>query len=366
VARARIAGAFARLLFGRTRPESVQRSSALVYAPLGVRWCGVQGGGLGFAITGVLVGTASPTPAAPTDDREPRIELRWSAPPSCPDAERIHDQVARFLADGADRAGMTVTIDARVRADGDRFALELSVDSSAGAIDKSMTADDCQTLASAVALLVAVLLDPTAVVETVEREREPAVAPTPPPAREPPPPTAEPKRRRFEVQGLVRPFVLGSFGPLPRFGVAAGGLVGVRIGRARVEVHALYDVPQRSSADGVDAGARFDLWAVGPRGCFAPRWRTLEVPICGGGEVGRIRAQGYGLSVRRSPSATWAALTAGAALLWVPLRWLAVGGGADAVVALARPSFVIDDLGRIHRPRPAGVRIHAGLELRFP
>jgi hypothetical protein len=88
--------------------------------------------------------------------------------------------------------------------------------------------------------------------------------------------------------------------------------------------------------------------------------------VCGGGEIGQIRGEGFGVSVARRARATWAAVTAGAALLWVPLRWLAVGGGVDGVVALTRPSFVVDDVGRVHRPRPAGVRIHAGLEVRFP
>jgi hypothetical protein len=300
----------------------------------------------------------------------PDVELRWEAPPGCPDRSKIDADLARFLAHGAQRDPTPVEIDARVEKSGEKFVLTLAVRASAGAIEKTMRADDCKVLASAVALVVAVLLDPTAVVETVERER---VAPPPPPV-EPKPapapkrePTPKPKPRpRLEVQGLVRPFAAGSFGPLPRFGVATGGLLGVRIGRARIEAHAIWDAPQRARASGTDAGARLDLWALGPRGCFAPRWRTLEVPVCLGGEIGRMRGRGFGLSVSRSARATWAAFTAGATLLWVPLRWIAVGGGVDAVVALTRPSFVIDDIGRVHRPRPAGVRIHAGLELRFP
>jgi hypothetical protein len=302
---------------------------------------------------------------------EPVVELRWAAPPGCPDRSKIDADLARFLAHGAQRDDAPVVIDARVTKDDEKFVLALSVRASAGAIEKTMRADDCKVLASAVALVVAVLLDPTAVVETVERER---VAPVPvepaaePPKREPrtePKPKPKPKPK-LEVQGLIRPLVAGSFGPLPRFGVAAGGIVGVRLGRARIEAHAIWDAPQRARASGVDAGARLDLWALGPRGCFAPRWRTLEVPVCAGGEIGRVRGRGFGLSVSRSARATWAAFTAGATLLWVPLRWIAVGGGVDAVVALTRPSFVIDDIGRVHRPRPAGVRIHAGLELRFP
>jgi hypothetical protein len=273
---------------------------------------------------------------------EPVVELRWDAPPGCPDRSKIDADLARFLAHGAQRDDVPVVIDARVTRAGEKFVLALSVRASAGAIEKTMRADDCKVLASAVALVVAVLLDPTAVVETVERERvatvpvEPvAEPPKPEPRTQPQPKPRKKPKPNLAVQGLIRPLVAGSFGPLPRFGVAAGGIVGVRIGRARIEAH-------------------------------APRWRTLEVPVCAGGEIGRVRGRGFGLSVSRSARATWAAFTAGATLLWVPLRWIAVGGGVDAVVALTRPSFVIDDIGRVHRPRPAGVRIHAGLELRFP
>ena len=315
----------------------------------------------------LLVSMIAAAPAGPA------VELVWDAPAGCPDRSKIDADLARFLAHGAQHDDAPVVIDARVTKDGEKFVLTLGVRASAGTIEKTMRADDCKVLASAVALVVAVLLDPTAVVETVERER---VAPPPvgsPPIVTPRAPTPKPKptpkptpESRLDVQGLVRPFVAGSFGPLPRFGVATGGILGVRIGRARIEALAIWDAPQRARASGVDAGARLDLWAVGPRGCFAPRWRTLEVPVCAGGEIGRIRGRGYGLSVSRRARATWAAFTAGAALLWVPLRWIAVGGGVDGVVALTRPSFVIDDIGRVHRPRPAGMRIHAGLELRFP
>ena len=59
-----------------------------------------------------------------------------------------------------------------------------------------------------------------------------------------------------------RPFVAGSFGPLPRFGVATGGLAGVRVGRARIEALAIWEAPQRAHdqasgrSDAVDAAGR--------------------------------------------------------------------------------------------------------------
>lgn len=328
-------------------------------------------GGLGaILIAGGLAAAPRAAAAAPAD---PAIELRWEAPPDCPDRSKIDADLARFLAHGSRADDGPVVIDAKVRRTGDKLELALSVHSSAGAIDKTMRADDCKVLASAVALVVAVLLDPAAVVETVERERvapppPPVVvappAPAPAPVEPAPPPPKE--RRKLSIQGVARPFVAGSYGPLPHFGVAVGGLLGVRIGPGRIEVHAIWEAPQTAHASGVDAGARLDLWAVGPRGCYAPRWRTLEVPVCAGAEIGSMRGDGIGLSVSRRARATWAAVTGGAALLWVPLRWIAVGGGVDGVVALTRPSFVIDDVGTVHRPRPAGVRIHAGIEVRFP
>lgn len=314
---------------------------------------------------GLVLGSiapADPTAAAP-------VELQWRAPAECPPSADVRDQIARFVADGAQSGTVDrVQVDAVVERIGDRYVLELELRLPSGAMHKRIEADACEVLASATALVMAVMLDPTAVVETVDRPPEPAPTPAPTsstPASPPPPIPQAPRSRR--VQGIVRVLAAGSFGALPDFGAAFGGSIGVRIDRARIEATAFGELPQRETqAQQRSAGADLDLWTVGARGCFAPTTKRVDVPLCAGVEAGQMRARGFGLQLPRRAAAPWLAFPFGAAVMWAPVPAFAFGGGVDGWVAATQPAFEIEDLGPIHSARRAGVRVHVGIEVRFP
>ncbi|HWB80635.1 MAG TPA: hypothetical protein VG755_36985 [Nannocystaceae bacterium] len=324
---------------------------------------------LGGAAGSLAMVLAWASVAAPPEPEEGTVALQWRAPEGCPDGVRVRDEIRRFVATGAQTGTLDrVDADARVVREGDRYVLELELKLPGGAMHKRIEADKCEVLASAAALVMAVMLDPKAVVETVEEAKVEPPTPEPPPKVEPkpvtPPPPVDRKRR---VQALMRIFGMGSFGAMPRFGGALGGSLGARIGRARVEVVALGEIPQRKLNDTErSAGARIDLWTLGVRGCFAPNVNRVEFPLCAGVEAGQLRARGFGLSVARSTAAPWLAFPFGAMVMWAPVPRFAFGGGVDAWVAATRPTFEIDDLGPIHRTQRAGVRIHASVELRLP
>lgn len=316
----------------------------------------------------VLAWASSHAPSA--EPEEGTVALQWRAPPGCPDGARVRDEIRSFVATGAQTGTLDrVDVEAQVVREGDRYVLELDLKLPTGAMHKRIEADKCEVLASAAALVMAVMLDPKAVVETVEEAKQPVPTPAPPPAVAPkpiaPPPPVDRTRR---VQALVRIFGMGSFGAMPRFGGALGGSIGARIGRARVEAVALGEIPQRRShATQPSAGARIDLWTLGARGCFAPNVKRVEFPLCAGIEAGQLRARGYGLSVARKATAPWLAFPFGAMVMWAPVPRFAFGGGVDAWVAATRPTFEIEDLGGpVHTSQRAGVRIHASAELRFP
>jgi len=326
----------------------------------------------GFVGSWLLLVLATPAGTRAPDDA--LVELEWRAPQECPAGASVRDQITKFVADGAQTGTLDrVKVDAVIVRSGDHYVLELDLQLPTGALHKRIEADECAVLASATALVMAVMLDPTAVVETVERPAEPTlvpvvVAPVPMPTPTPTPtPTSPLPARPRRVQGLVRVLAAGSFGALPQFGGAFGGSIGARIGRARIEATAFGELPQRrTQAQQRDAGAQLDLWTVGARGCFAPAVKSVDFPLCAGIEGGQMRARGFGLQLRRRAAAPWLAFPFGAAVMWAPVPVFAFGGGIDGWIAATQPAFEIEDLGLLHTARRAGVRIHAGVEVRFP
>lgn len=315
------------------------------------------------------------TSPAPAHGDEPSVELQWRAPPGCPGGARVRDEIARFVAAGTQTGTVDrVQVDAVIEQIGERYVLELELRLPTGALRKRIEATECAVLASAAALVMAVMLDPTAVVETVDAAAPPEVAPVvPPPVVVPVPPVVPAPvpppipRTKPMPQATLRLSALGSFGAMPRFGAALAGAIGVRVGRARAELVALGELPQRTRHPREPiAGARVDLWSVGGRGCFAPAVKKVDFPLCAGFEGGRIRARGFGLQIARRAVAPWLAAPFGAAVMWAPIPRLALGGGVDGWIAMTRPTFEIEDLGVVHHVSRAGVRVHLGVELRFP
>ena len=123
---------------------------------------------------------------------------------------------------------------------------------------------------------------------------------------------------------------------------------------------------QAHPADG-DVGARIGGWVGGVRGCPVFSRAAFELRPCLGVELGAMVASGSGLEQPRTTRALWGAINIVPTVAWVPVRWFALVLEADAFVAFVRPRFVVDDLpGDLFRAGPAGIRVLAGPELRFP
>ena len=115
----------------------------------------------------VLVGAASPT--------EP---LRWSAPPECPRADAVQAMIEAHT--GAPLLPGTIDVDAHVEAIGDDgYRLTLVVEHAAIRQERMLVARECDALAHASALVVALGIDATAVAQV---EREALAQPLPSPA----------------------------------------------------------------------------------------------------------------------------------------------------------------------------------------
>lgn len=177
-------------------------------------------------------------------------------------------------------------------------------------------------------------------------------------------PAASPPRA--PLRGAVRLGGGGEVGGIPAWSSTAGLLVAL-LGRAwRLEVAGTYASRALAYADRAQVGGWILLAGGALRGCGVPRWRRLEFPICGGLELGLLRAVARGVADPQPAADLWLALQLSPGLAWVPRRWLALTVAVDILVALRRPGFHVATLPELARAEPVGLRPMLGLEFRFP
>ena len=319
--------------------------------------------------------------------------LTWNAPPSCPTrddfAARVESLLGRSRGEFPDALGVAVSIESLAP---DRWRLRLAVREASGAGERIIEDASCGLLSEATALIVALAVDPVAVLSRQAEATRPgpepmalAQAPSPQPAPAPPvdaapaptPPAPPPPG---PVYGPVQPAepmtrVMGGVRVSPMLGAfvlpgVGGGLelAGVvRVGRASGEAYGRYWFPRDHRLEGNPAvGGVFRSWAVGLRGCGWLGRGALGVPLCGAAEMGQIIGRGTGVSDARTGFATWAGVNATAGAAWSPTRQFAVLAAVEGAVAIARPRFEITNVGVLHQPAPVGLRAFIGTEVRFP
>lgn len=314
-----------------------------------------------------------------------RFELSWTAPQGCPDRTQIAAALALQLDrppggpnDPSVRARIVIT----EREAGWHAQVELVVDGSGGT--RELHGESCETLASAVAFVVASTIDPSVILRITDfatlpnaydlwlarqhpRLRDPA--PLRPDAAMIPtrPRTTAPRSRATRLRVGIGASAILAVGPLP--GVAGGilGSLALLHRRVRIELGAVFLPAKVAHFDTrPDAGGELRMLAADLRAC--PRWgyRKIGLDACVGMQAGALRGRGTGIdepAVTRQP---WLAVTAGPRLSYAPIRWLAIGLGADLLVPIVRPAFGVENVGRLWRPLPAGFLGMLGVEARLP
>jgi hypothetical protein len=324
--------------------------------------------------------TLGSAPAGPTE----AIELRWQAPAGCPAGAQAQDLVGRLVSGPDASVRAVVTIDAM--AEGFEGTLELQTN--ANRVTRRLQADDCMVLTRAMAVVIAVGLDPMAVVGATQTAMpEPESMGSQPLARETelargqpvtPGPSARVAASELDSRRTIRPEPRrrGKHGGLEagaRLGAGVGGLlfpaagVGLSlapfVGTTRFHARAVvqYWAPQRIAFDPErDASGELQLVSGGLRACPQLEWTRLRVPLCAGVDAGAMIGRGTGrdLAIPRSAREPWvgAVLEPGLTVR-VTSRvslWLALEG----VVSLYRPRFAIEGTPR---PWTAGAGALRGL-----
>jgi hypothetical protein len=343
------------------------------------------------------------------DAAAPGVVLEWSAPAHCPSASAVQQRLTRALADSAAdphglRARASVTEDAS-----GVLTLALELDRDDGPVGRrTMQAGDCNELATAAVLIVALAVDPDAKLEDplvtppaagdppddgsdvppvpIEVEPPEPIEPTivepepapddeprepaPEPETLPPRPNLDPEPRTTTLHAGLRLGAGAGLSVLPG-ATAVVSAAAATWGRAwRAELGASYWTPVETRPGDGPVGGRIQQWTLDARGCGLLRPGPLELPLCGGFDVGAVHGVGVGVASPRQVASLRVAFVAGAALVWRPARWNQRVGpfvGADLLVAVVRARFRATPAtpGLVYYTPPLGARVAAGIEVRF-
>jgi hypothetical protein len=153
---------------------------------------------------------------------------------------------------------------------------------------------------------------------------------------------------------------------VPKTTGAIGGAIGLRGRGWRAEVDGGWAFARTASLSiARDVTARIGRWSIGARGCGVPARGRIEVPLCAAVEAGQLIGSGTGATQHgHTERRAWIAAVLGPAIAIAIVPRLAIVIGADVVVPVVRPKFLIGET-KIHQSRPIGVRGLVGVELRL-
>jgi hypothetical protein len=297
----------------------------------------------------------------------PPIDIQWQAPAECPNAESVRRATERLLGKKlADLEGKTLRAEGEVqRSEAGNWRLHVVLAVGAHVEEETLVAKKCRALADAMALKVALAVDPMAVVDAVQAPPEPSpnVPHAAPPERARPAMHA-PARLRPQV-GLRLVGDVGT-GPLPGVTPGAGLYGSLQFPSFRVELGAQAfwgGVARYATPESV--GADLQVFMGAARGCVTPGSGRWLFPICGGLELGMMRGQGFGVDRAGSSSGLWGGVAIGPAMQFRTSQRLSLWVEADATLTLLRPEFHIRNLPTLYAPAAGGSRASAGFELNF-
>jgi hypothetical protein len=338
------------------------------------------------------------------------------APSGCPDAARVRQSVLRLLR-SPPATGKTFSARASVTRTRSGWHAEIHTNQADVSGHRSLDSEKCEDLADATALIVALMIDPNALVRdtsntgttvpapvapapsplaplnaasppsgdpssaaTASPPGAPAAAPhaisppTPQPVISPPEDTQPvPKDRPLvplpsrATRWFARANVAGALGTLPGVGVGFGLALGVRFGRFRVAIDGIvWPAETATVPNNAPAGGRVDLEVGGAALCAAfVRTIRLDAGPCVAFEAGRMHAVGINVSTKSEGAALWAAVGAGGYASLLLVSPLALSLEAGVLAPVASPQFQLADVGKAFQPAQVEGRAVFSGEVRF-
>lgn len=280
----------------------------------------------------------------------------WSAPAECPSRQQVASEIERLVGgDPRSHGGSGLQADVTVSG-GPLWSAELTTERGGRIGRRSLEAPSCQAAADAVALIIALSIDPDAAATSSGR----VAAATPVAPR-------SPAGTEGKLQLLASVHSQGRVGALPGADVGIGLGVGLAGARWRSELRWTYGVrgDQVASLPSGAAG-RFSLAAGSLTGCVDLGRTRLGFGPCAVAEGGRVSAVGYGATAGFSKHATWLALGGGLFSSLAVSRHLRTSFELDVLAPLYRPSYVFADIpGVVFKAAAVGGRALVELSWQF-
>lgn len=264
-------------------------------------------------------------------------------------------------------ARLRVRVDATVTRDerGYRVALVTEADGARG--ERSLEAATCASLADATAVIVAMMLDPASAPVGPASAPVATVAASPPPAESgevPPVPEAPPPERRVAGVLLAGGALDSGLGPGTKVGLMVGG--GLTIDRLRLDVLGSSFASRAGRVEAApDAGGDVTVRSLLARGCVTPSPAIVASYACAVAGAAQVSAAGFGVEAPSSGSASFAVVGASGFTALRLTASVSLELGAEALVPLARPRFVLERVGDAHRVAPVALGLRAALGVAF-
>ena len=283
------------------------------------------------------------------------FELAWRAPPGCPTGAEVEHEITRLIGDASHNRA-TVRAFAEVTRQGEDFRVQIRIHDGDHVSERSFDGASCRAVTKVASLIIALAIEPNAGAAAEIAAPLPREKPEPPPIAtvSRPGPPAEPPRRGFLAAGPVVEVRL-----LPRvgFGFELGG--GIRWPALSLELRAGALLPQDAGAAATsataDAGGRFIQISAGARACARIVARAPEIFACATGLLDVVSAEGYGVTAPTTATALLGSAALGPRADFPLSEAWRLSLSADATYAFSQATFLLDNVGSVHRtPRWGG------------
>jgi hypothetical protein len=312
------------------------------------------------------------------------VELRWSAPPECPQEVAVQERLRALVGPALERSELAA--EGVVERFEGRYRLTLRVlDDPTG--ERRIESESCSELAGAAAVALVFLVqeseatsdDAAAATEPKGSAVETSRPATQPERAENPddytssdanwePPDLGARRRSASMGGgwdavLQAPLGSVDWGPLPgpTFGLGLGA--GLERDGWRLLLRGEYGLPFGYESDVPGVGVQLRRASVGAVGCRAFRSGRFAVSPCLLLSLEHVEARGTGAALRpRSDGVFWLAPGAELDLHAHLADWVALFAGISGRVESAQPRLTVERVGEIAQLSPIALHVLLGVE----
>lgn len=348
---------------------------------------------------------------AKSAEAEP-LELRWEAPPECPNVQTVRERIRELAATSPDK--LTLRAEGRIERVDARYRLVLTLRDGSDVRQRTIESASCDDLAGAAAVSLGLLLraveeqrkdggsagsasgsvdgtqqgageqggtasdgskpkdsagaDPTSSPASDGSQSGATAKPEPTKDAVPPEdPAANDAPKRHWAVLFRAPLAVVNWGPLPKPSLGVGVGLGLRYYEWHLLLTGRTHWPQTVwSSLSPNTGARVERAALEFSACRQWRAGMFAWAPCAALAVERVTASGLGVGVEQAMSSSLLPVLAAQTSGYLYFTdWMALTGTASLAASNSRPRIVIDDLGEVRQLGALRGGLGLGLEWIF-